>query len=95
MAINKEFILPDEPARFNMQDMDRMFLHCTKLEASDITIQTDAPIMTEIHGRLYPVTQRKISQTEVSEMLNSIYGPNGTAQVSSGKDVVTQYEIRP
>src|SRR5262249_30644194 len=37
----------------------------------------------------------KMSQTEVGEMLNSIYGPNGTTQLSAGKDVDTHYEIRP
>lgn len=92
---SKEYLLPDEPTRFTPRDMDRMLLHCTLKGASDVTIQTNSPIFTEIHGRLYPVTQRSISQTELSEMLNSIYGPNGTTQLSSGKDVDTHYEIRP
>ena len=95
MTVNKEFIIPDEPARFTPRDMDRLMLHCTEKGASDITIQTDSQVLTEIHGRLYPVTTRKMSQTEVGEMLNSIYGPNGTTQLSSGKDVDTHYEIRP
>lgn len=95
MAITKDYIMPDEPARFSARDMDRMMLHCTLKGASDITIQTDAQILTEIHGRLYPVTTRKMSQTEVGEMLNTIYGPNGTTQLSSGRDVDTHYEIRP
>lgn len=92
---NKDYLLSDEPARFMPRDADRLLLHCTLAGASDITIQTNAPILMELHGRLYPVTQRKISQTEVSEILNSMYGPNGTAQISSGKDVDTHYEIRP
>jgi defect-in-organelle-trafficking protein DotB len=95
MPISKEFLLPQEPSRFNQQDFDRMMLHCTAKEASDITIQTDTPIFAEVHGRLYHVTQRKISQTEVGEMLNAIYGPNGTTQVASGRDVDTHYEIKP
>ena len=95
MPMNKEYIFPDEPARFTPKDMDRMMLHCTQKGASDITIQTDSQILAEIHGRLYPVTSRKMSQTEVGEMINSIYGPNGTTQLSSGRDVDTHYEIRP
>src|SRR5882762_9730228 len=94
-TVNKEYMMPDEPARFSARDMDRMMLHCTLKGASDITIQTDAQILTEIHGRLYPVTTRKMSQTEVGEMLNAIYGPNGTTQVSAGRDVDTHYEVRP
>jgi defect-in-organelle-trafficking protein DotB len=70
-------------------------LHCTAHHASDITIQTDSQILAEIYGRLYPITVRKMSQTEVGEMLNAIYGPNGTTQVSSGRDVDTHFEVRP
>ncbi|MGD9592081.1 MAG: Dot/Icm type IV secretion system ATPase DotB [Candidatus Berkiella sp.] len=95
MAVTKEFILPDEPSRFTPADMDRLFIHCTQKGASDVTVQTDSQVLCEIHGRLYPATARKISQTEVGEMLNSIYGPNATTQLSSGKDVDTHYEVRP
>lgn len=93
--MSEEYILPDEPIRFTPKDMDRLLLHCTKKNASDVTIQTDSKILVEVYGRLYPVTQRTISNTEVGEMINGIYGPNGTAQLSSGKDVDTHYEIRP
>lgn len=89
------FLLPQEPIRFTPRDMDRLLIHCTLKDASDITIQTDSKILAEVHGRLYPVTQRVISNTEVGEMINGIYGPNGTAQLSSGRDVDTHYEIRP
>lgn len=90
-----QFLLPDEPVRFTTEAFDRMLLHCVNLEASDITVQTNSPIMAEIHGRLFPVTVRKITNTEVGDMLNAIYGSNGTTQIYSGKDVDTHYEIRP
>lgn len=90
-----EYLLPDEPVRFTTEALDRMLLHCVRLEASDITIQTNSQVMAEIHGRLYNVTTRKISNTEVGDMLNAIYGANGTTQIFSGKDVDTHYEIRP
>src|SRR4029077_3106497 len=51
--------------------------------------------LAEIHGRLHPVTTRKITNTEVGDMLNAIYGSNGSTQIFSGKDVDTHYEIRP
>lgn len=94
-GMNKDYLISDEPARFTIADMERVLLHCTSHHASDITIQTDSQILAEIYGRLYPVTARKMSQTEVGEMLNAIYGPNGTTQVSSGKDVDTHFEVRP
>ena len=45
--------------------------------------------------QLYLVTNRKLSNTEVGDILNAIYGPNGTAQILSGRDVDTHYEFRP
>lgn len=90
-----EHLLPDEPVRFTTEALDRMLLHCVNKVASDITIQTGSSIITEIHGRIYPVTTRKITNTEVGDMLNAIYGANGTTQIFSGKDVDTHYEIRP
>ena len=41
------------------------------------------------------MTRRRLSNNEVSEIINAMYGPNGTAQIMSGKDVDTHYEIRP
>jgi len=90
-----EYLLPDEPIRFSTEAFDRLLLHCVNLSASDITLQTNTPIFAEIHGRIYPVTSRKLSNTEVGDMLNAIYGSNGTTQIFSGKDVDTQYEVRP
>ena len=93
--IKNQYMLSEEPVRFTLREMDRLFLHCSELNASDITIQTGSSVMAEIHGQLYHITQRSLSNTEVSDMLNGIYGPNATTQISSGRDVDTQYEIRP
>ena len=90
-----DFLLADEPIRFTAETLDRLLLHCASLEASDITFQSNASVLTEVHGRLYKVTKRKITNTEVGDLLNIIYGANGTTQIYSGTDVDTHYEIRP
>lgn len=91
----EEHIVPDEPLRFTPADLDKLLAFCTNLSASDITIQTGETIFAEIYGRLFKITRRQLSNTEVGEILNSIYGPNGTAQILSGKDLDTHYEFRP
>ena len=93
--MSNEFLLPDEPIRLSDKELDVLLIHCTKVNASDITIQTSSPIYAEIYGKLYPITSRKMTNTEVAELLNAIYGPNGTTQVSSGTDVDTHYEVKP
>jgi len=89
------YIMPNEPSRFEPKNLDELLVYSNKENASDITIQTGYPIIAEIYGRLYPLIRRKLSNTEVSELLNALYGPNGTLQVMRGEDVDTHYEIRP
>jgi len=87
--------MPDEPTRFTPDSLERMLTFCETLNASDITLQTNQPIYAEVYGRLRPVTHRKLSNTEVGDILNEIYGPNGTAQLLTGVDIDTHFEIRP
>lgn len=90
-----DFLFPQEPIRMSLEAANEILIHSVKLGASDITFQTDESIFAEIYGRLKKVTRRRLSNTEVAEIINGIYGPNGTAQIMSGKDVDTHYEIRP
>lgn len=90
-----EHLMPREPTRFTQDNLDDMLAHCQSLDASDITIQTNEPVIAEVYGRLVRITNRQLSQTELGDILNGIYGPNGTAQILSGVDIDTYYEFRP
>ena len=93
--MSNEYLFPNEPVRFNPSLTDEILAYCQRLGASDITFQTNESIYAEIYGRLYKITNRRLSNIEVGEILNAIYGPNGTAQILSGRDVDTHYEVRP
>lgn len=93
--MKQKFLFPEEPLRFTPKHLESLLAFCTQLNASDITIQTNEPITVEIYGKIYKITKRKLSNTEVGDLLNHIYGPNGTAQILSGTDVDTHYEFRP
>lgn len=90
-----QYLYPNEPARFEPQQFEGLLIHANRLNASDVTIQTGEPVIAEIYGKLYQLTRRKLTNTEVGELLNELYGPNGTTQIMSGVDVDTHYEIRP
>ena len=90
-----EFLYPHEPTRLNIENTNEILIHCVKMGASDVTLQTDEPIYAEIYGRLRRTTRRRLSNTEIGDIINGIYGPNGTTQLMSGKDVDTHHEIRP
>src|SRR3990167_11019821 len=88
-------VYPNEPTRFDGSNIDELLVFCHRLEASDITIQTAEPIIIEVYGRIHKITRRKLSNTEVGDLLNAIYGPNGTTQIMRGNDLDTHYEVRP
>lgn len=89
------FLFPQEPIRLTQEIADNILMYCVQLGASDITFQTNEPIMAEIFGKLRKITRRKLSNTEVGDIINGMYGPNATAILLSGKDLDTHYEIRP
>ncbi len=88
-------LMPDEPTRFTPVFMEHLLEHAEGLTASDVTIQTGAPIFAEVYGKLLRLTNRRLSNTEVGDLINAIYGPNATTQLLSGKDIDTHYEFRP
>jgi defect-in-organelle-trafficking protein DotB len=90
-----EYHFPNEPVRLGVDSVNAILIHCVSLGASDITFQTGEPIIAEIFGKLKKITRRKLSNTEVGELLNGMYGPNATSLIMSGKDIDTHYEIRP
>lgn len=95
---NKEtlkYLYPKEPSRFEPSSLESLLVYCNKINASDVTIQTGSPIFAEIYGKLYQLTRRATSNTEVSALINALYGPNGTTQILRGEDLDTHYEVRP
>lgn len=88
-------LIPNEPVRITPTFLNTLLAYCHTLNASDVTVQTGEPIYAEVYGRLLRITNRRLSNTEVGEILNVVYGPNGTTQLLSGHDVDTHYEFHP
>ncbi|MCB1827361.1 MAG: Dot/Icm type IV secretion system ATPase DotB [Coxiellaceae bacterium] len=92
---HKQYLYEKEPSRFEAKHIDNLLVYSQHIQASDITIQTGSPIMAEVFGRLYPLTKRELTNAETGDLLNAIYGPNGTTQIMRGSDLDTHYEVRP
>ena len=95
MASTHINLMPDEPTRFSPVFLDRLLEHAEQLNASDLTLQTGEPIYAEVYGVLIKLTNRRLSNTEIADLINGIYGPNASTQLLSGKDIDTHYEFRP
>ncbi len=95
-SANKEALTwPDEPSRFQEENIDPFILWCVKQGSSDITIQSDRQVYNEIHGTLYPGTFRKLDAADIAIFLAKIYGPEAQARLASARDLDVSYEIRP
>lgn len=86
---------PEEPNRFSEEHVDPFLLWCVKKGTSDVSIQTDRTVYTEVHGTLYPATYRALDAADLSVFLTRIYGPDANARLASGTDMDISYEIRP
>jgi defect in organelle trafficking protein DotB len=86
---------PDEPNRFLEDHVDPFLLFCVKKGTSDVSIQTDRVVYTDIHGTLYPATFRVLDAADMAVFLTKIYGPDAQARLASGTDLDVSYEIRP
>lgn len=86
---------PEEPNRFTEDHVDVFLLWAVKQGASDITFQTDRPVYNDIHGTLYPGTQRSLDAADMAVLLQKIYGAEAQARLASAKDLDISYEIRP
>jgi defect-in-organelle-trafficking protein DotB len=85
---------PEEPNRFLEEHIDPFLTWCVKKGTSDITIQTDRPVYTDVYGTLYPGTYRAIDAADMNSFLTKIYGPDANARLASGRDLDISYEIR-
>jgi len=92
---DSELRWPEESSAFTDKSLDRLYLWAWNLGASGIRLQTDDPIVIQLHGRVYKVTHRTLSWLEVEEAVNHLYGADGQARLKSGEDFDVAYEIQP
>ena len=86
---------PDECGAFTRESVDSLYAWAYQLGASGIRLQTDRPIIVQLHGRIRRVTRRSLSGLEVEEAVNRLYGADGQARLKSGEDFDVSYEIQP
>lgn len=84
-----------EPLRFTGKDLDPLLNFICEYNVSDITIQSGQEVVVDSYGKLLKVTKRELSNAEVGDIINNLYGPNATAILLSGRDIDTNYEFRP
>ncbi len=92
---DNKYLMKNEPGRFAEMDLNIILEHCAEFKVSDITIQSGEFIYIEEYGKLNPITKKQLTTPEVGDILNGIYGANGTTRLLSGEDIDTNYEFKP
>jgi defect-in-organelle-trafficking protein DotB len=90
----KRLVWDDEPPLLLGDDIDALLVWASNMGVSDVTLQTDRPVFCELHGRLHQVTKKTLAEAETIDIVNRLYGPNGTSQLAKGEDFDVSYDIR-
>lgn len=69
VAINDDLIFGRNISRFTPDLLEDILEHAFKVGASDLHIQSSEPIKIEKHGRLRPITDRKLDVNEVENFI--------------------------
>lgn len=86
-------MFPNEPSRFDKASLDEFLLWSFSVGSSDISIQSGECIFIKIKKRRFRATRRELSSAEVSNLINVIYGDNGSGIIASGRDLHTAYVV--
>jgi defect-in-organelle-trafficking protein DotB len=86
---------PDEPNMFGANEIEPFMIWSTQQKTSDVTIQNEDRIVCEIHGKKVRVTNRKLSRSELINIVGSIYKSDGAiSKLNSGEDVDLPWNIK-
>lgn len=90
-----DYYLPNPPQRFMRNDIDEILIHCEKLGFSDLHIQTNTPLMADIHGRKRRLMDRPLMAAEVNDFIIHINGEASLAQLANVIPLNPSYDIKP
>lgn len=95
-SVEGSILYEDEPVRFSRRDVEAFFVWASKVGASDITIQTGEQIFLEVDGKMHRVTKHYLDNSEVLEIVVSMYGSESAKGILAGdKDLDFPYQINP
>jgi defect-in-organelle-trafficking protein DotB len=89
------WLWPGETPAFTRNSLDALFIWAYRLGASDIRLQTNRPVFIELHGHLRIATTRALTETEIEEAVNRLYGADGQARLKGGNDFDVSYTLMP
>jgi defect-in-organelle-trafficking protein DotB len=93
---DSEYVIRDLPTRLNdRHDLDRILLHASSIDASDVFLISGYPVKATRHSKVINLSnpKRKISDNEVLNILRDFYGINAQAKLGAGEPIDTSYDF--
>jgi|GEM_PF-103320 len=96
VLVQGNLLFPEEPPFFSAHHVEKLFAWAADQGTSDITIQTNENIVLEIYGKNFRVTKRRLTNTEVLNIIVEMYKSESAKGILSGdKDLDFPFQIRP
>lgn len=80
---------------FHIETFNRLLIEISRADISDIRLESNQPIRLVRHGRQYRLTDRALSDVEITNILNGIYGTNAMAQLAQIQAIHKRHAIAP
>lgn len=94
LVVKEEYLLKNPPTLFTKDSLENLLFHCYDIGASDIHIESNSPIIVDVHGVFYPVILRNLNNIEIINFLDKIYGTSAMTIINSAEPIDTNYTIR-
>ncbi len=72
-----------------------VFVWGHRQEMSDLHIQTNRPLMIDVHGRFHPATRRAITAEEAASAVVLLYGSTGPAHLKKAESFDLAHVVEP
>lgn len=80
---------------FGKEEFDDLLIKASDLGVSDISIQSNGPVIFHRFGALVPATRRALQHFEVAQLVGTLYkSDNAIAILASGRDLDPRYEFQ-
>ncbi|WP_018984012.1 type IV pilus twitching motility protein PilT [Salinimonas chungwhensis] len=79
--------------RFTREQLDTSLRWAVKHGVNDLVIESESPLWAKKNGVTTPISNRQVSQEEVSQLLQDLYLASGPDHLTKGKYLKFAYEI--
>lgn len=85
---------PVRSLRLTRDELKDLLVWCAERDVSDVTLKSGEPVMAKSHGIRQRISDRPLTTPEIGDLLNGIYGANGTTTLAGASAIDTSYDIK-